>query len=214
MNTKESDLSTNDLCGLCEVSAAEPTHYNDWAVGLLCAGHDSRNLRILAGLNSDDFPEEYEYHLVRAMAELGLTQVDRETAALYYAKYACRQFQLGKLSAFSLIRSLHELDQDYEGQYLNIWTDLYYDYEYRSDCYAYQHDEDQESCESLDNALDASVKLLAVATLGLSSPRNTLDARLPVDELLRKHTPSQPVPETSSTPTLRKKVKTLIQGFF
>jgi hypothetical protein len=74
-------LSTATVFGRRAMSCVTAADYVQWATGMLTDGHDSPNLRMLAGLDERGSVFEAEEHFGRALRELQIPEPD-ETGKL------------------------------------------------------------------------------------------------------------------------------------
>src|SRR5262249_24836072 len=82
--------------------------YVDWATAMLEQGHDSKNVRMLAGLEGDNTFEARD-HFLRAMRELNLTEPDRRTAMRAYACELAQQLASGTIDPATGVRHLYDM---------------------------------------------------------------------------------------------------------
>jgi len=106
------------------VSRGLSSDYVDWATAMLEHGHDSKNLRMLAGLESDNTFEARE-HFLQAMRELGLSEPDPHTAMRAYACELAQQLASGTLDPTAGVRHLYDMcvTESYRRDFM-IWYEL------------------------------------------------------------------------------------------
>jgi len=104
------------------LGCAQAGDYIDWAVDAMVAGFDSRNLRILAGLEPCVASFEAEEHFKRARRELNLPKPNREQALRDYAIHLAECILLPDSDFETLVAKLSELchTNDYP-DYLMEW---------------------------------------------------------------------------------------------
>jgi hypothetical protein len=91
---------------------------------MLEQGHDSKNLRMLAGLDSDNTLEAQE-HFQRAIRELGLSEPDSRTAMRAYACELAQQLATGTIDPPTGVRRLYDIcvQSGYTHEF-KIWFEL------------------------------------------------------------------------------------------
>ena len=104
------------------VTAAD---YVEWATGMLTDGHDSPNLRMLAGLDERGSVFEAEEHFSRALRELQISEPDESGKLRAYACDLAQQILDGTLAAEAGVKALYEvcLATDYARPFM-IWLYL------------------------------------------------------------------------------------------
>ena len=130
-------ISTEAIWGLRAMRKCRAEHYADWAITMLEAGHDSKHLRVLAGIESKSSVFEAEEYFQQTAAELGLEEPSNESAMKAYCIYVAEQIVERKVAARDGVTMLFLvcMDADYPKN-LMIWfhphdacEDLRYGYE-------------------------------------------------------------------------------------
>lgn len=118
-------ISTPTIQARHAMGRASAGDYIDWAADALAAGTDSRNLRILAGLDRFVSTFEAEEHFMKAREELGLVAPDRDQALKDYAVHLAEQILEPDSKYPELVAQLAELcwTNDYPG-FLMDWYSL------------------------------------------------------------------------------------------
>jgi hypothetical protein len=118
-------VSTETIWGLRVLQKCWAEHYAEWAVGMLEAGYDSKNLRMLAGIEPRSSVFEAEDYFQRTVSELGLTEPLKETAIKAYSIYVAEQIIGRKVPARDGVKMLFRvcMESDYP-KYLMIWFNL------------------------------------------------------------------------------------------
>ncbi len=101
--------STASIFGLRALDRVSTTDYVDWAVAMLTEGHDSPNLRMLAGLESVEGLMETEDHFSRALRELQIPEPDQAGKLRAYACELAQQILDGVLSSEVGVKALYQL---------------------------------------------------------------------------------------------------------
>jgi hypothetical protein len=118
--------STNEIFGRRALGNIFSQDYIDWACEMLVCGHDSPNLRILAGLDRADSVVEIEKYFLRSISEVNIDQVEGKVAIRFYACELAQQIVEGKFaSPREAIQGLYQiwLDTDYDREY-EAWQEL------------------------------------------------------------------------------------------
>lgn len=118
--------SRTAIFGRRATSQASADDYIDWAVGMLEDGYDSRQLRILAGLQRKLVNRfEAEEHFLGCMRELNLPVPDSSEALLAYACAAAQEIVEGKIPVRLGVRNMYEFCRatDYEEDFV-VWAEL------------------------------------------------------------------------------------------
>ena len=118
-------MSTAAIFGLRALQRGTTAAYVDWANFMLEAGHDSRNLRILAGLGSFTSSFEAQDHFTNALVELGIKEPDKERAVRDYAVYLAERIIDGSLAYRAGVKIIADLciSSNYP-RYLSKWYEL------------------------------------------------------------------------------------------
>lgn len=106
--TSRRQLSTAAFFYARSVNRGLASDYIDWATAMLEQGYDSKNLRMLAGLESDNTFEARE-HFLRAMHELDLSEPDPGTAMRAYACELAQRLASGTLDPVTGVRCLYDM---------------------------------------------------------------------------------------------------------
>jgi uncharacterized protein YjbI with pentapeptide repeats len=88
---------------------AEAKSFCDWATDQLTSGRDGVNLRILAGLGSDDTPEIQTY-LAKTLAEMGWRLPDRQECLIQYCGDVARKAVNGTLPPITALGVIGQID--------------------------------------------------------------------------------------------------------
>src|SRR5438067_11666614 len=106
--TSRRPLSTSAFFYARSVNRGIASDYVDWATAMLEQGHDSNNLRMLAGLESDNTFEAKE-HFERALRELDLSEPDSRTAMRAYACELAQHLASGTIDPATGVRHLYDI---------------------------------------------------------------------------------------------------------
>ena len=144
--------------------------YVDWAVEMLVQGHDSRSLRILAGLDRSGSTFEAENYFVRSMSELDLTPPDPDSAIRAYACEIARRIIDSEITSHEGVRALYKIcTATYYAPDFVIWLQL----DDALDSLIYGHHPFTYESATLDN-FDAIVKREAADFIAAVCPEQTL----------------------------------------
>ena len=107
---------------------------NNWAVKCLEKGFDSPSLRILASMQGNYSPSEYDVYLKRSLNELGWDKIARKEYLLRYAKIVAKQIIDEEREPFGAAREIYQilLDLEYPSE-LYDWIEIdemIWDYNY------------------------------------------------------------------------------------
>lgn len=118
-------LSTASIFGRRAMNRITAADYIVWATDMLTTGHDSPNLRMLAGLDEYGSVFEAEDHFARALREFQIPEPDLASKLRAYGLDLAQQILEGKLSAESGVKALFHvcLATNYERDYV-IWLHL------------------------------------------------------------------------------------------
>jgi hypothetical protein len=119
-------FSTKEIFGRRALHNIFAEDYIHWAVEMLVHGHDSPNLRILAGLDRRDSVVEVEKYFLHAATELDIDQVEGKAAMRAYACEIAERIIEGKFTSHrDAIRVLYQiwLDSDHDREY-TVWQEL------------------------------------------------------------------------------------------
>jgi hypothetical protein len=119
-------MTTDSLLLKRIMGTALPDDYVDWAVARMCAGLDTPNLRILAGLNIDFERDEIESYFKRTCAELNIETPPQMGEPRIAARFVKRAYDLGEMSAEAAVYMMSTLYQKsgYKDSLLAIWYDI------------------------------------------------------------------------------------------
>ena len=106
--TSRSPLSASAFFYARSVNRGLASDYIDWATMMLEQGHDSNNLRMLAGLESDNTFEAQE-HFKRAMCELNLSEPEPREAMRAYVCELTEHLTTGTLDPATGVRRLYDI---------------------------------------------------------------------------------------------------------
>lgn len=118
-------MSTSAIQAKYVLGRGQAADYIDWAVVALTEGLDSKNLRILAGLDRFVSPFEAEEYFLKARKELSLPEPTKEEAIRAYAVHIARGLLEPDSDFGTLVRMLSELcsSNDYP-KCLMVWYNL------------------------------------------------------------------------------------------
>ena len=118
-------LSTATVFGRRAMNRVTAADYVEWATGMLTDGHDSRNLRMLAGLDERGSVFEAEEHFSKALRELRIPEPDETGKLRAYSCDLARQIVDGTLAAEAGVKALYQvcLATDYARPFM-IWLYL------------------------------------------------------------------------------------------
>jgi hypothetical protein len=102
-------LSTAVIFGRRAMIRITAGDYVDWATGMLTEGHDSPNLRMLAGFDEHGSVFEAEEHFSRALRELQIPEPDTAGKLKAYACDLARQILDGRLAPQAGVKALYEV---------------------------------------------------------------------------------------------------------
>lgn len=102
-------IESAEIFGLRATRQVKPEDYIRWATDMLLAGHDSRGLRILAGLPKLANSFEAEEHFGKAMRELGLVEPGEKKAIEDYGLFLTHQIVAGEILPESGVKALSDL---------------------------------------------------------------------------------------------------------
>lgn len=119
------DNSLTAIFGKRALNRTSATDYVDWATEMLVHGHDSRSLRILAGLDKFTYTADAEDYFVRAIHELGLDMPERDTAIRSYACKIVEKMIDGRITCRTGVGMLYQIcvASDYPRE-LIVWYQL------------------------------------------------------------------------------------------
>jgi|GEM_PF-2022639 len=119
------EISTLSIQAKFVLGRAQSGDYIDWAVNELAKGWDSKNLRILAGLEKASSPFEAEAYFLKARTELLLPEFTKDEAIRVYALHLAQQIILSEGNFETLVGMISELcySNGYP-KYLMVWYDL------------------------------------------------------------------------------------------
>ena len=118
-------LSTATVFGRRAMNSVTAADYVEWATEMLTNGHDSPNLRILAGFDERGNVFEAEGYFTRALRELQIPEPDSAGKFRAYGVELAQQILDGRLSAEAGLRALYQicLTTNYARPYM-IWLYL------------------------------------------------------------------------------------------
>jgi hypothetical protein len=118
-------ISTEAIWGLRMLKKCSIENYAEWAVGQLEKGVDSKNLRILAGIELKSSLFEAEDYFQRAVHELHLTEPSKKIAIEAYSACIAEQIIERKVPARAGVKMLFRIcsECDYPKN-LMIWFNL------------------------------------------------------------------------------------------
>jgi hypothetical protein len=118
-------ISTEAIWGLRAMKKCSIEHYAEWAAGALEEGFDSRNLRILAGIELKSSLFEAEDYFQRTANELRLIEPPKETAMKAYSSCVAEQILERKMPAREGVKMLFRvcIECGYP-KYLMMWYSL------------------------------------------------------------------------------------------
>ena len=118
-------ISTSAIFGLRALERGTTADYANWATCMLEEGHDSRNLRILAGLDSFTSTVEAKDYFSKAVTELAIVEPSREAAIRGYAAFLVERMLDKTLSQKMAVKMLSNLcySSNYP-EYLMRWYNL------------------------------------------------------------------------------------------
>jgi hypothetical protein len=104
----------------------ETADYSSWACGLLEDGHDSDNIRILAGLLDEDNLFELRQWHSRVLQDLGFGEMDASGIFLAHLRGHAEEYLEGKRDFKDINRHFHELRSDKDDELLEPFETLHY----------------------------------------------------------------------------------------
>jgi hypothetical protein len=102
-------ISIATVFGRSAMNCATAADYVQWATGLLIEGRDSRNLRLLAGLDERGSVSEAEEHFTRTLRELQIPEPDTDGKLRAYAMDLAQQILDRELAAEAGVRALYQI---------------------------------------------------------------------------------------------------------
>ncbi|MGI8469902.1 MAG: hypothetical protein ACR2N3_15790 [Pyrinomonadaceae bacterium] len=99
--------------------------YVDWAIACLEDGLDSKNLRMLASMNSPFYSSEIDEKFRHALDELGISFPNKRELLLNYAKDIALKIVSGEINSIDGLNEIHSIDisLNYPKE-LQAWTML------------------------------------------------------------------------------------------
>jgi hypothetical protein len=102
-------LSVTTVFGRRAMNRVTAADYIEWATGMLTEGHDSPNLRMLAGLDERGNVFEAEEHFSKALRELQIPEPDESGKLRAYACDLARQILDGTVAAEAGVKALYQV---------------------------------------------------------------------------------------------------------